>query len=396
MYKHTSNDVLAITIRCSQYMSGPVQSSPVHSRVQVLQQPDGKVVKSPDATTSRIVGSLSRQKPHYICLKDGRFECDEECDAFSQRYICAHTIAAAEDNNMLLQFLENYGKFSHTPKGKQRTTPNLTKLSMSGINQSGVGRKGGKAPRKRPQTRRRIFSDESRSDVSVLKSNPAKKKNVTTENADQSHQLPAPKLPPVPSSVTTEPPSDGASISGLGMQYPADPYYNYMAPMGHGPYNPSPFFYGYNHHYFQPPPPPTPLDRQPVPSLPQPNFDEPATAVEQSIGHSQEPFFIQFLNGRIKICYGCKGSYLRSEDGSLLSAPNNICIAHKEPRHFVNPQTGSSNSKNSNAYYHINRSCILKNHPRFTKDDIQCTEEIEALLQPSHIKLLEEALGYLV
>ena len=76
-------------------------------------------MKSPDAVTSRIVASLSRQKPHYVYLeKDGRFECDDVCVAFSQCYICAHTVAAAEDNNLLTQFLENYGKFSEKENKK--------------------------------------------------------------------------------------------------------------------------------------------------------------------------------------------------------------------------------------------------------------------------------------
>lgn len=72
---------------------------------------DGKVMKSPDAVTSRIVASFSRRKPHFVYLKDGRFECDDVCVAFSQRYNCAHTIVPAEDKNLLKQFLESYGKF---------------------------------------------------------------------------------------------------------------------------------------------------------------------------------------------------------------------------------------------------------------------------------------------
>lgn len=197
-------------------------------------------------------------------------------------------------------------------------------------------------------------------------------------------------------SSTGLPPSYAcASASTSGMQYPNHPYY--MSPMGHySPmghcYDPSSFYhypYGYNQPYFPPPP-----------SRISPDLHEPArastAALEQSIESDQEPFFIQFLNGRIKICYGCKGSYLRGGDGTLLSAPNDVCIAHKEPRHFVNPRTGSSNSKNSNAYYHVNRSCIMKNYPHFTNDDIQCTAEIKAMLEPSHLQLIEETLGYLV
>ena len=63
-----------------------------------------------------MVASKSTHKPHFVSAnKDGRFECNDLCP---QRYICAHTVAAAENNNMLKGFIKSYGKFAKTSKGQ--------------------------------------------------------------------------------------------------------------------------------------------------------------------------------------------------------------------------------------------------------------------------------------
>ena len=65
---------------------------------------------------------------------DGRFEYDETFEAFKQRYICSPAVAAAEDNGMLMDFIETYTLFSKTPKGHHHSaTPNFTRLSMSNL-----------------------------------------------------------------------------------------------------------------------------------------------------------------------------------------------------------------------------------------------------------------------
>ena len=193
---------------------------------------------------------------------------------------------------------------------------------MTDISQGGVGRKGAKPPRKRPQTRRRVLSDDSRCDVKMLNCNPAKKQaEINIE------QIP-PQLQPSQSGYVQPSVTPSASSSAHGVQYPDYSYYNYMPPPMDCYTPPSSYHYpyDYNQSYFRALPPPPSISSQP-PSQPHMAF-RPAAALD----HRQEPFFIQFLNGRIKLCYGCKGPHLRSGNGALLSAPNDICIAHKEPR----------------------------------------------------------------
>ena len=108
------------------------------------------------------------------------------------------------------------------------------------------------------------------------------------------------------------------------------------------------------------------------------------------------PFVVKFLNGRTKVCAGCKGPHLKGPNNELLPPPNNICIQHSEPLTFTNPRTGLEASKVGNAYYHINSACIHKKHPNFTASLVSCPEEVLKLMQPSHFKLLHDTLHFVM
>lgn len=82
---------------------------------------NNQVVLAPGCpSSSRMVASTSNPKPYLVsCSKDGRYECDETCPNFLQRYICPHSVAAAKSNGQLKKFVENYAKFTKTSKGQQ-------------------------------------------------------------------------------------------------------------------------------------------------------------------------------------------------------------------------------------------------------------------------------------
>ena len=49
-----------------------------------------------------MVAGKSTQKPHFVSIsKDG----DDFCPSFAQCYMCAHVVAAAENNGMLKEFM---------------------------------------------------------------------------------------------------------------------------------------------------------------------------------------------------------------------------------------------------------------------------------------------------
>ena len=108
-----------------------------------------------------------------------------------------------------------------------------------------------------------------------------------------------------------------------------------------------------------------------------------------------EPFILKLLNGRIKVCAGCKTPHLKSADNGLLP-PFDICLCHKEQLSFINPRNGQECSKLGNAHYHITLDCIKKKHPTFSAVQIECPPDTRAFLTKAHHDLLREAFGYIV
>ena len=58
-----------------------------------------------------MVKSNSGSRPHLVvCKKGGQFACDNTCPNWRSLSICAHTVAAAEDNGDLMTFLTWFRK----------------------------------------------------------------------------------------------------------------------------------------------------------------------------------------------------------------------------------------------------------------------------------------------
>ena len=115
-----------------------------------------------------MVGSKTMKQPHFVNTSkddDIVFECDNNCSGFSHRHICAHTIAVAEHNTDLEDYLDHFGKFVRTSKGYRVALPNFSKLSMSGLPCGTAGRKGSKAPQKKAFKRRKVVDEENRTDI---------------------------------------------------------------------------------------------------------------------------------------------------------------------------------------------------------------------------------------
>ena len=70
------------------------------------------VVKVPGYNDkARMVKSNSGSRPHLVvCKKGGQFACDNTCPNWRSLSICAHAVAAAEDNGDLMTFLTWFRK----------------------------------------------------------------------------------------------------------------------------------------------------------------------------------------------------------------------------------------------------------------------------------------------
>ena len=57
-----------------------------------------------------------------------------------------------------------------------------------------------------------------------------------------------------------------------------------------------------------------------------------------------DPFMIQCLNRRTKVCAGCKSAHPKDPGDENLPPPNDLCILHKQSISFTNPKTGKEAS----------------------------------------------------
>ena len=106
-------------------------------------------------SSSRMVKSTSGSWSHLVVRKkSGQYCCDSTCPNWLSLGICAHSVAAAEDNHDLPSFVTWFAK--------AKKIPNLTYLTTSQM-PAGRGRKGSVPPRKKrktvPKDSRKSFSD---------------------------------------------------------------------------------------------------------------------------------------------------------------------------------------------------------------------------------------------
>ena len=91
--------------------------------------------------TARMVPSRSGKRPHLVLpCRNANFKCDSDCLNFKVLNTCSHTVAVAEANESLAEFL------AHFQKAKRKS--NFTAVALHG-NPAESGRKGGAPPRKR-------------------------------------------------------------------------------------------------------------------------------------------------------------------------------------------------------------------------------------------------------
>lgn len=90
---------------------------------------------------ARMVLSYSGKTPHMVTpKKGGDFSCDSSCPNWKSMGICSHSVAVAEVNGKLSQFLST--------RKRKKSVPNVTSLLTTNM-PKGRGRKGGAAPKSR-------------------------------------------------------------------------------------------------------------------------------------------------------------------------------------------------------------------------------------------------------
>ena len=94
---------------------------------------------------ARMALSFSTKVPHFVSSRpNGRYVCDSSCIQWKSANICSHTLAVAECNGELKQFVEWY-----TSSG---VSPNITVLGMEGLPKGRAGQKGGRPKKTRSRS----------------------------------------------------------------------------------------------------------------------------------------------------------------------------------------------------------------------------------------------------
>lgn len=103
----------------------------------IVPVPGSSTTSSSSTVYHRMVASSTGESPHFVTTPvkfTGQFKCYTKCPMYATYKLCSHTIAVAETNGKLAEFLNWIIK--------QKCTVNLTNVSMTGM-PKGAGQKGG-------------------------------------------------------------------------------------------------------------------------------------------------------------------------------------------------------------------------------------------------------------
>ena len=230
----------------------------IWTKATELLQKDNAIVPAPgQSSEARMVLSYSNKVPHMVTpTKAGGFSCDTNCPNWKSIGICAHSVAVAQVNGKLEEFI--------SVVKKKKKSPNVTALVTSTMPR-GRGRKGGVPARTRKPTSpaeacTRVAMSVGTQVVSNVHSVGAA--SCATQNASTNPFHVAPFF---------------SSPSAGSMTYP---YSHFPPSPAYDPWNMHPYMYPYPS----------------TPSVP-PVVDRAADL---------NPFSLCFIKGNISVCIGCK------------------------------------------------------------------------------------------
>ena len=103
---------------------------------KLLTMGNGITAAPSDDKKARMASSFSGKTPHFVSSRSGgQYVCDSACIQWNSAKICSHTLAVAEANGELKQFLQWYSTSG--------VSPNITVLGMEGLPKGRAGQKGG-------------------------------------------------------------------------------------------------------------------------------------------------------------------------------------------------------------------------------------------------------------
>ena len=344
----------------------------IWSKASSLLQGENTITPVPGTDKrARAVLSYHSDTPHIVRPKGNtHYICDSNCAQWSSSKICSHTVAVANYNDSLPQFLEWYVSSA--------SQPNITTLAMSGM-PPGRGRKKNQITRKR--VKRHSVSPDTiiSSPPSLLCSrNQPRTPLPSTEPSSTLPQASATQGASLtPSHASAQPSMYELSVS----QAPSfPPVFLTTAQSGTRPPPPPLVFVGQSNNYSTPPPP-------------QPKSDLPFLSPSIAPPPNTNPFYVKFITGNIRMCQGCR-STLRTADGQIPLAPYDLTIARAERRSFRDPAGNLiTPRKETTSHYHCRIECVKAAEPGFIPYSLRIPTDIYSQLSAAHRDYLRGVFG---
>ena len=329
---------------------------------ELLAQPNAVVTAPGFDASVKMVASKSGKRPHLVKSgKGGRVSCDSDCPNWRSLNICSHTVAVAETNNCLPQYIDFYRKSKHLPS--------ITQLVLTGL-PTGIGKKGNRISRKRKNT-----EVTDRIPVSTASSVPS---TIATSHSRVGFSTNTHLV------ITTTTDSDSTpaipSVSPVCYQFNRPDIHSPLSdtsyiptPLSGTPYIPTPYF----PFAMQPHQPLMNFNNRgggnirvhsatqcitPPPYWPAGQTNWPSDQSDADVDPSAK-FRLCFRTGNISVCNGCRNKFDKKA-----APPNDLCVQHAEWRTYTSPVTSQPESRYGNAYYHANPSCIIHKWPHFIQE----------------------------
>ena len=328
----------------------------------------------------RIVKSSSGPRPHVVTAKkNGKYSCDTECPNFKSLGICSHSVATAEDNGDLQDFVNSLSK--------SKRVPNITKLVTAKM-PKGRGRKGCAPPRKH---RKKITVRSRKSFADVLKehvTNQSNEESVSSDTrSDDSHSG--------QESHTESQHHQSAFGGAIGISgdeesldlYHSDIQLTSSSTVGAGRYH-------HDQHGGSVVLTHTSQGTSTkltvmggkqesshvsgLPQMPPPLVHCPNALIPPS----SSSFELDFVAGNISICKRCRQKYTKPA-----IPPMDLCVRHKEWQQFID-SCGTQQNRFGNVYYHCHIPCIRSRCPEFEPSQLEVSCRIAMQLLPVHTEFL--------
>ena len=257
-----------------------------------------------DDISAKMVLSTSSQMPHLVKKEfGGRYICDSRCLNWSSSGVCSHSLAVAEMDNNLSDFLSWYNS--------SNAQPNITSLAMTGL-PSGRGRKGG-VPH-RTKSHNPAVSPEVSVPRPVFEKQGSTGSHIPVTPSTNACNILASACVSVHQSVTPQLPTTSSSNPPITIVCT-----------------------------------PPQLSTSSMPILP-PNIN---------------PFYVKFIQGNIRMCQGCKTT-VRLSDSSIPPPPFDLVVARSERRQFRDKNgTLVTPRQEQTCHYHLRLDCIIAAEPNF-------------------------------